>query len=97
MKAISETIYSRGVHGNLYVRRRIPTALRAAYPSNQHHISKSLCTSDRRVGRELARIENLKIDAEFKQKRESIDLSRASIAAKRTAKLTDEQLESLGR
>jgi hypothetical protein len=97
MKAVSETIYAREARGNLYVRRRIPTALRAAYPPNQHHVLVSLGTSDRRVGKELARIENLKIDAEFNQKRASIDLSRASCAAKRVARLTDEQLDSLGK
>ena len=32
MKAIAENIYTRGQHGIQYVRRRIPAAIRAAYP-----------------------------------------------------------------
>ncbi|MFZ3123645.1 MAG: hypothetical protein WA129_00660 [Acidovorax sp.] len=44
MKAISENIYERGKHGIKYVRRRIPIALRAAYPSK--HIVRSLGRSE---------------------------------------------------
>lgn len=38
MKAIAENIYTRGQHGIQYVRRRIPAAIRAAYPAKQRHI-----------------------------------------------------------
>lgn len=46
MKAVSDGIYRRGKHGNMYVQRRIPAAIRAAYPSNQTHVIRSLGTSD---------------------------------------------------
>ena len=91
MKAISESLYERGKHGIKYVRRRIPAALRQAY-SNQTHITRSLGTSDLREAKTRARAELAKIEAEFVQARERLDLSRASRAAKRIGKLSDEQL-----
>lgn len=97
MKAISETIYTRGKHGNLYVRRRIPAAIRGAYPAHQEHITRSLGTSDRRAVKELARAENSRIDIEFRQKRQALELSRASVAAKRISKLDDEQLQAVAK
>lgn len=94
MKAISEGVYARGKHGNLYVRRRIPAAIRAAYPSHQEHLVRSLGTSDRGAAKTLARAENTRIDIEFQQKRQELELSRASLAAKRVSRLDDEQLQS---
>lgn len=97
MKAISENVYARGKHGNLYVRRRIPAAIRAAYPSRQEHIVRSLGTADLRAAKELARAENTRIDIEFRQKRQELDLSRASLTAKRIVKLDDEQLQAVAK
>jgi len=97
MKAISEGLYERGKHGNLYVRRRIPAAIRAAYPAHQEHITRSLGTSNQRGVKELARAANSRIDAEFRQKRQELELSRASQSAKRIAKLDDEQLQTVGK
>lgn len=97
MKAIAECIYTRGKQGTKYVRRRIPTALRAAYPQNQTHIVRSLGTSDLREAKSLARAELAKIDAEFDLKRQQLDLSRASRAVKRVRKLSDEQLQAIAR
>lgn len=97
MKAISENIYARGKHGNLYVRRRIPDAVRAAYPSHQEHVVRSLGTTDRRAARELSRAENSRIDEEFRQKRVELNLSQASRQPKRCAKLNDEQLQAVVR
>lgn len=94
MKAISESIYARGKHDNLYVRRRIPAALRAAYPSQQEHVVRSLGTTDRRIAKERARAENSRIDAEFEQKRRELNLSQASRQPKRCSKLNDEQLQT---
>jgi len=93
MKAITESIYSRGKHGNKYVRRRIPAALRAAYPENKSDIVVALGTTDMREAKERAHVELARIDAEFQAKRQQLDLSRASRAAKRIAKLDDEQLK----
>lgn len=97
MKAISENLYTRGIHGTLYVRRRIPAAIRAAYPAQQEHIVRSLGTADRRAAKELGRAENTRIDAEFRQKRQELDLSRASLAAKRIAQLDDGQLQAVAK
>lgn len=97
MKAVSESIYARGKQGILYVRRRIPAALRSAYPRGQEHILRSLGTSDRRQAKELARTELTRIDAEFQRHRRELDLGRASLAAKRVSKLDDEQLRGVAK
>lgn len=97
MKAISENLYRRGKNGILYVRRRIPASLRAAYPAHQEHIARSLHTSDVRNVKERARAELTRIDTEFHQKRQELDLSRASLNPKQVSKLEDEQLQSVAR
>jgi integrase len=97
MKAIAENIYTRGQHGIQYVRRRIPAAIRAAYPAKQTHIVRSLGTADRRLAKERAHAELARIDAEFKLRSEHLDLSRASFSAKRIAKLDDDQLKGIAR
>ena len=65
MKAISENLYERGKNGIKYCRRRIPTALLAAYPNNQTHIVRSLGTSDLREAKRRLRAEINRIDSEF--------------------------------
>ena len=79
MKAISEGIYQRGKHCTKYVRRRIPADIRAAYPANQEHIVRSLGTADLHDAKELARAELARIDTEFRQKRQQLDLSQVSL------------------
>jgi integrase len=93
MKTLSENIYLRGKHNMVYVRRRIPAAIRSAYPLNTTHIVRSLGTSDIREGKARARLEMTRIDAEFEQKRQELELSRATQSAKRISKLSDEQLQ----
>jgi hypothetical protein len=97
LRVVSENLHARGKHGNLYVRRRIPAAVRAAYPSHQEHVVRSLGTADLRAAKELARAENTRIDIEFRQKRQELDLSRASLAAKRISKLDEEQLQAVAK
>lgn len=97
MKAISENVYARGKLGTLYVRRRIPAAIRAAYPPHQEHIVRSLGTTDRRSAKEKARTENARIDEEFRAKRQELDLSHASLAPKSIAKLDDEHLQAVAK
>lgn len=97
MKAISENLYTRGKHGIFYVRRRIPAAIRAAYPAQQEHIVRSLGTADRRAAKELGRAESARIDAEFRHKRQELDLSHASLAAKRISQLDDGQLQAVAK
>lgn len=93
MKAIAENLYERGKHGIKYVRRRIPAALQLAYPKKTH-ITRSLGTSDLREAKARAHAELTKIDIEFAQARERLELSRASLAAKRITKLSDNQLQA---
>jgi hypothetical protein len=97
LKAISENVYSRGKHGTLYVRRRIPAAIRAAYPPHQEHIVRSLGTADRRSAKERARAENARIDEEFRAKRQELNLSQASLTPKSIAKLDDEHLQAVAK
>ena len=97
MKAVSDGLYRRGKHGNMYVRRRIPAAIRAAYPQKQTHVIRSLGTADYRTAKPLAHAELAKIAAEFELKRQQIDLSRASKAVKRIRKLSDQQLQDFAR
>lgn len=97
MKAIAEHIYQRGKRGNLYVRRRIPDALRSAYPVKQTHITLSLGTSDLREGKTRARAALQRIDVEFESKRHQRDLSRASITPITIRSLTDVELETAGK
>ena len=95
MKVIAENIYRRGMQGNAYVRRRIPSAIRSAYPSKQTHIVRSLGTSDVREAKARGRAQLTLIDAEFESKRYELDLSKASLSVKRLTKLDDEQLRGV--
>ena len=85
MKAISDCIYTRGKHGFKYVRRRVPAAVRSAFPARQTHILRSPGTTDLRAAKEPARAELARIDAEPRLKGQRLDLSRASFAAKRAS------------
>jgi integrase len=95
MKAISEHICERGKRSTKYIRRRIPARLRAAYPAKQTHIIRSLGTADLREAKARAHAELARIEAEFEQKRQQLDLSRASVAVKRVSKLSDQQLKDI--
>ncbi len=96
MKKVAEHIYQRGQRGILYIRRRIPRAIRTAYPQEKTHITLSLGTSDLREGKVRARAELQLIDAEFEKKQHECDLGRASWAPKSISSLTDEQLRLIG-
>jgi integrase len=93
MKVLTENIYLRGAKKIAYVRLRIPTAIRAAYPPNVTHIVRSLGTADVKQAKILGRRELSLIDEEFEQKRETLDLGRASVSSKRIAKLSAQQLD----
>lgn len=97
MKAVSDGLYRRGKHGNMYVRRRIPAAIRAAYPQHQTHVIRSLGTADYRAAKPLAHAELAKIAAEFELKRQQLDLTWASRAVKRVRTLSDRQLQDIAR
>jgi hypothetical protein len=94
MKVLTENIYLRGANRIAYVRRRIPTAIRAASPPNVTHIVRSLGTADVKQAKILGRKELSLIDEEFEQKREQLDLGQASVSSKRIAKLSARQLDN---
>ena len=93
MRVLTENIYLRGAKRIAYVRRRIPTAIRAAYPTNVTHIVHILGTSDVKQAKVLGRKELSLIDEEFEQKREQLDLGQASVSSKRVATLSLKQLD----
>ena len=97
MKAVAEHIYQRGKRGILYIRRRIPDAIRTAYPQKTTHITLSLGTSDLREGKVRARAELQRIDEEFEKKQHACELGRAAWAPKTISSLTDEQLQHIGK
>lgn len=97
MKAIAESLYERSAHSTKYVRRRIPAAIRSAYPPKQTHVVRSLGTTDLSEAKTRSHIEIVKINAEFELKRRQLDLSRASKAVKRIRKLTEQQLQAISR
>ncbi len=79
VKATSDSCVSiRGKGAIRYVRRRIPASLRLAYPAGQTEIVRSLGTADHREAKRRAILELARIEAEFKQRRAQLDLTRAS-------------------
>lgn len=95
MKQISPNLFSRGQSRSIYVRRRIPTALLEAYPSKKTHVVVCLHTSDQGLAKELQRIEEVRIDAEFKRLREELNTQKDERSITRLKKMSDEQLKSL--
>jgi hypothetical protein len=93
VKSISKNLYVRGKGGMKYCRRRIPAALRAAYPKNQTHIICSLRTSDLKEAKDSLKVEILRIDAEFAAAALALGKKRSAVAAKRVQRLTDVQLQ----
>lgn len=65
MKQIAEFIYARRKRRAIFVRRRIPAAIRAAYPPKQLFIQTNMRTSDVAEGKRRARVKLTRIDAEF--------------------------------
>ncbi|MBS0395998.1 MAG: hypothetical protein JSR54_15370 [Proteobacteria bacterium] len=97
MRQISEGVYERGKHGNLYVRRRNPVDLRAAYPPKQTHVIRSAGNVASADGKARARRQLVEIDNEFSEKRTKLNLARASETARRVGRLTEEQLQAVAR
>jgi Skp family chaperone for outer membrane proteins len=95
MKTIALNLYVRGKAGSIYLRRRIPQALKSAYPAKKTHMTVCLHTSDLRVAKVLQRQEEVRIDAEFSQRLEELKKKQADRATKRVEKMSDEVLKSL--
>lgn len=99
MKAVPEYpyLFARGDVGTLYCRRRIPEAIRAAYPSGKREITCSLGTSDISAAVIQLRLELVKIDAEFDDKRRELEQRQTQRKLRRLQSLSDEQVSALGR
>lgn len=95
MKTIAPNLYVRGKHGSIYLRRRIPTALKMAYPAKKTHIIACLHTCDVGKAIKLQHQREVCIDAEFSQRLEELKKKQADRATKRLDKMTDEVIKSL--
>jgi integrase len=95
MKKISEGIYQHGKRGNHSVRLRIPAALRSVYPAKQTHIRRNLRTGDASLAKSRGRVVIGCIEAEFTDKRQKLELTRASQTPKRVTALSDEQIKAV--
>ena len=91
MEPISEGVYERGKRGTLGVRRLIPVKLRAAYPPKRTHVTRRAGATDSADGRARARLQRVEIDAQFAEKRNQLDLTRASQTAQRVRALAGNQ------
>lgn len=94
LKKVEGEIYVRG-RGSFYVHKRIPAAIRTAYPRGKTHITRSLNTDDIEVARKTAMTAVAKIQAEFDECRDQLDLARAGEAPERVVTLNESQLQSL--
>jgi len=95
MKTIAPNLYVRGKLGSIYVRRRIPTALKMAYPAKQTHKLVCLHTSDIGVAKKLQHLEEVRIDAEFSQRLGELKKKQADRVIKRLDTMYDEVLNAL--
>lgn len=92
-RKVEGDIYARGKRGMLYVYRRIPAAIKLAYPPKKSHITLGLKTACLATARRSARLKVAQIQAEFEQKKAEIDLGRAAEAPVRVGRLTNRQLQ----
>lgn len=95
MKTIAPNLYSRGKCGSIYLRRRIPQALKDAYPPEKTHETVCLHTCDIRIAKTRQRQEELRIDAEFGRRLKELKKKQADRVVKRLEKMSDEHLKSL--
>jgi len=95
LRKVEGDIYTRGVRGNHYIRKRIPAALRQAYPPTQSHIQKSLKTSSIVLARRSAPLILAQIDKEFQQRRAHIDLEKVHLSPLRITGMTPRQRQGV--
>jgi integrase len=95
MKTIAPNLYVRGKRGSIYVRRRIPTALKMAYPAKQTHKIVCLHTCDIGVAKSRQHVEEVRIDTEFSQRLEELKKKQAERVIKRLDTMSDEVLNAL--
>jgi integrase len=94
LRVVEGDIYIRsgGMH---YVHRRIPAALRLAYPPTKTHITKSLGTKSLAAARSIAPRVVAAIAKEFDEKRSRIDLGHAHRAPVRVTSLSERQAQGM--
>lgn len=95
LRSVEGDLYVRGAKSTFYVHKRIPAALRLAYPSKKTHITRSLETSDRGEAKRKLPLFLANIKEEFEQMRSRIDLARANTAPVRVTKLSPGQLNGV--
>jgi hypothetical protein len=95
MKQFSKYLYFRSDCATIYYRRRIPEAIREAYPPEQESFIECLHTSDRGLAEQMRDAVNIRVACEFSQHKETLKKQRAERSVKRLEKLSDEQLKSL--
>jgi len=95
MKTIAPNLYVRGKVGSIYLRRRIPAALKLAYPANKKHETVCLHTCDVRVAKKRQNLEEVRIDAEFRRRLDELKKKQADWVIKRLDTMSDEVLNAL--
>lgn len=95
LRKVEHDLYARGTTGTLYVHKRIPAAIKLAYPLKKTHITRSLKTSDRQVARRAALLVLAEIKAEFDSAQSRIELSCASKAPVYVTRLNVGQLKGV--
>jgi hypothetical protein len=95
MKTIAPHLFVRGKVGSIYLRRRIPQALKSAYPAKQTHKIVCLHTCDIRIAKKRQMQEEVLIDAEFSRRLEDLKKKQADRVVIRLEKMSDEQVKSL--
>jgi integrase len=96
MKAQSEHLFRRGQRGTFYLRRRIPLALRDAYPRGKAEFLVSLRTSDESLARERLRAELVALDQQFERMRVKLEgrwKSPGQREVQRVTHLSEQQLQ----
>lgn len=71
-----------------YVRRRIPAAIRLAYPPHQTHVVVSLGTGDLSKAEDFYYSQIVRLNAEFDAKAKKLATEAASLRAKRVRALS---------
>jgi hypothetical protein len=94
VKAVPEHahLYCRGKGDIYYLRRRIPTAIRAAYPNGRNEIIRSLRTRGVKVAKKLLRSALVSTDREFAVKEAALREHSNVRAVQRVSQLSAEQL-----
>lgn len=68
MHSVDQHLFRRGKRGTFYVRRRVPSHLRDAYPLGRAELVRSLRTSDERLARSRMHAELARLETDFEQR-----------------------------